>query len=163
MCAVPTDWDLSWRRVRFETLAAPLKKTATARERLDRLCALALGVRVWAIRVGATDVWAEAVPTFGFNLIILAQLRTAVDLELYAESNRRLVAQDVNQSTARKFLLGKLPAENRKAHVSEGLKAAGAPFVDNDQADAFAVANWGLSELAAPCLTDLLYKPEAAE
>jgi hypothetical protein len=158
MVAVGTDWDLNWRRVRACTLAVPLKKTATPREKLDRLRALALDVRVWAIRVGATKVWAESVPTFGWNLITLAQIRCAVDIELYREAG--LIPLDANQSSVRKFLLGKLPTSDRKACVSEALKAAGDPFEDDDQRDAFAVANWGLNKLGAPCLVHLLGEPE---
>ena len=157
MCAVPAGWDLNWRCVRFCTLALPLKRSATPREKLDRMRALALDVRIWATRVGATHVWAESVPTLGFNLITLAQLRFAVDLELYSEMG--LVTLDANQSSVRKFLLGKLPAKNRKACISEALKATDDPFDDDDQRDAFAVVNWGLSELGAPCMTGLLGAP----
>lgn len=66
---------------------------------------------------------------------------------------RGLVVDDANQPTVRKFLLGRLPKEDRKVWVSRMLWEAKAPFEDEDQCDAFAVANWGLSELGAPCLT----------
>ncbi len=158
MVAVPTDWDLNWRRVRFYSLEYKLKKTATARDRMDRLRALSLDVRTWAIRVGATKAWAEACPTFGHNIMVLAKLRCAIELELYRETN--LILEDAQQSSVRQFLLGRFPPCDRKAAVSEALKVAGDPFEDDDQRDAFAVANWGLSELGAPCFAHLLGTPE---
>lgn len=74
MVAVGTDWNLDWRAVRYCTLAAPLKRNATQRDKVARLRALALDVRVWAISMGITRAWAESVPTFGFNIVTLASV-----------------------------------------------------------------------------------------
>jgi len=158
MVCLDTTWDLDWRRVRFRTLACSLRK-ATPRERVERLRMLALDVRTWCIYTGATVVYAEAIPTFGFEIVTLAQLRTAVDMELYRENG--FVVESVQQNTARKLLLGRVPQKNRKQHVSEALKAQGDPFEDDDQRDAFAIANHALHVLGAPCLAGLLGEPEA--
>ena len=63
----------------------------------------------------------------------------------------------VNQSSARKTLLGKLPQKDRKQHVIEALKAAGADFEDGDQFDAFCAMNARLAELGIPHFQELLF------
>ncbi len=162
MVAIGTEWDLQWSRVKAKTLACSLRK-ATPRERIERLRMLAMDVRTWCIYVGATAVYAEAIPTFGYEMVTLAQLRTAVDLELYRETG--LVVQSIQQNTARKLLLGEgnVGQKDRKQRVADALKAQGARFEDCDQSDAFAIANYALHELGAPCFTKLLGERPAKE
>jgi hypothetical protein len=160
MVAIPSGWDLDMRRVERHRVGYELDRSSSPRDHLNRLRDLALDVRVFAIRVGASHVWAESLPTQrAFSVVSLAKLRCAVDLELYREVG--LVTQDAALSSSRKLLLGKCPAENPKQHVAEALRARGADFADDDaKTDAFTVANWGLNELGIPCLTQLLWSPE---
>jgi len=156
MAAVPPDWDLDWKHVQTHRVSCPLPRNATLRQQTDRLRSLALDCRVFAVRVGATHVWGEDLPTArAFNLVSLGELRGAVRLELLRECGLDL--HFAPQSSVRKFLLGRLPRKDRKAHVVEALKAAGANFGSDDECDAFAVANWGLSEIGAPCMAGLLW------
>lgn len=53
----------------------------------------------------------------------------------------------VPMQTARKLLLGRCPKQGAKVAVAEALRAAGARFEGLDESDAFAVLNWGMSEV----------------
>jgi Holliday junction resolvasome RuvABC endonuclease subunit len=152
LVAVPTDWDLRWSRVARATLGMELSKGASARELAMRRRALCDDVARWASRRNVTHVWFEAYPVMGrvFNVDKLAELG-GVFKDRLAEIG--LHPEPVSNTTARKLLLGKLPPSDRKAVVVEMLRLLGAGFDDPDQADAFAVANYGLSELGAPCIT----------
>lgn len=165
MCAVPASWDLDWRRVRFETLTYELRKDATIREQAARLRSLARDVRTWVIWAGATRIWIEQLPSYVpaktmHSLKKNAALHGVLMLELVDQVG--IEPAYVDETTARKFLLGRLPQKDRKAHVVEALKAADDPFEDDDQRDAFCCANWGLSELGAPAMANMLFR-EAAE
>lgn len=159
MVAVPSDWDLDWRRVKRISLGVSLPHDATTRQVTGRLRDLARDVRTWLIRVGASHVVAEDVPSHAaFSIVQLSELRGVLRLELLDQAGLDL--QFVNQSTARKLLLGKLPAKERKQHVVEALRAAGADFDDADQADAFCTVNAVLDDFEIPSLRNLLWQPE---
>ena len=153
---VPADWDLDWRRVERASFGVRLRKNATTREVTDRLRNITRDVRVWLIRMGATHVYIEDLPphTNGFSMVPLAELRGVVRLDLLDEA--KLDVAFVNQSSARKYLLGKLPAKERKQHVIAALKAAGADFDDGDQYDAFSTVNVRLDGHGVPSLKNLL-------
>ena len=53
----------------------------------------------------------------------------------------------VSEAQARKQLLGKLPPRDRKVVTARALYAAGAPFENDDECDAFVVAAFGLTEI----------------
>lgn len=55
-------------------------------------------------------------------------------------------------SQARKVLLGELPHKDAKLAVQHALYKHGATFKDDNETDAFTVANWALSETGAPCM-----------
>lgn len=163
MAAIPTRWDLRRELVRAKTLAMSLPKDATNRDHTRRYAALARDVRAWASHVKATRVWIEDVQHFPRNRmkqgIQLVELRAAVRLELERECG--LDVEFVASRETRTLLYGQdvprgLSEDVRKAWVLEPLLAIGLPLADHNQGDAFAVANWGLSELGAPCLAGLL-------
>jgi Holliday junction resolvasome RuvABC endonuclease subunit len=156
LVAVPGSWDLDWRRVTFASLGRDLPRGATAADRLHRVADLANDVCKFARLTRATHVVLEGQVARGraFNVPQLCELIGVIRHELLKQCG--LVAPLAPQSSVRKLLLGWLPAKERKAHVVEALKAAGDPFAYDDERDAFAVANWALHELAAPCLTGLL-------
>lgn len=64
-----------------------------------------------------------------------------------------IVLEPVNESTARKILLGKLPKKGRKKVTEDALVVAGAGFRNGDIADAFVIANFGLTEMGLTALT----------
>lgn len=152
LVAVPANWDLDWSKVRHITLGVSLTKLSTERERLERMQAIALDVRIWAVRVGATHAWIEDVPSGrAFNIPQLAELRGFIRSELSREC--RLFVERSNQSSARKLFLGKLPQKDRKTIVLQTLASMTSIFETPDEGDAFvSAANWGLSELGAPCV-----------
>jgi hypothetical protein len=156
MCAVPLDWDLDWTRVRTKVRGTKREKHESAAAHWSRLEQLAIDVRVFAVLVGATHVWAEGGITkigTGASLVALGELRSAVCLELKRECG--LIVETAHQSTIRSFFLGKLPPRDRKEVTCATLRSIAADVwanKSNDECDAFVVANWGLSELAAPCI-----------
>jgi hypothetical protein len=64
-----------------------------------------------------------------------------------------LVLHPVGEAQARRLLLGRLPPKDRKVAAQRALYAAGAPFANGDECDAFVVANFGLSEFGLTALT----------
>jgi len=152
LVAVPADWDCDWSKVQHITLGVSLTKLATERERLERMQALAMDIRVWAVRVGVTHAWIEDVPSGrAFNIPQLAELRGFIRSELMREL--RLFVERSNQSSARKLFLGALPQRDRKAVVVATVDSMTSVFDSTDEKDAFvSAANWGLSELGAPCI-----------
>jgi hypothetical protein len=114
------------------------------------------------VRHGATHVYVEDLPPHakGFSMVPLAELRGVFRLELLDQAGLDPVF--VNQSSARKHLLGKLPQRDRKASVIAALKAAGADFDDGDQYDAFSTVNLHLEALGVPHLQELAGPFQAA-
>lgn len=152
LVAVPVNWDLRWDRVQRQTLGLALPKGASQREYVERRRALCDDVARWASRRSVTHVWVEGYPMGGrlFNIDKLAELGGVLKDRMHELG---LYLEPVPEVTARKLLLGKLPPRDRKAVVVETLRQLGAGFDDADQADAFTVANYGLSELNAPFIT----------
>lgn len=155
---VPGTWDRDWRRVL--RLSFGRARVSGAREVTHRLRDVSRDVCRWLSDAGATHVFVEDLPTrAAFNIVPLAELRGVFRCELLERLG--LDPTFVNQSSARKLLLGKLPQKDRKAHVVEALKAAGASFDDADQFDAFATVNAGLPALGVPHLQELLFPFDA--
>ena len=158
LCAIPLDWDMRWEKLRCCTIPTSLPKSATDRARIERMQSIADRVRCFAVQVHATAVWIEDLPSGrAFNIPQLAELRGFIRAELARDLQLRLFVERANQSTIRKLLLGKLPPSDRKAAVAAVLDCMTAecpikPFANGDERDAFVVANYGLSELAAPCI-----------
>lgn len=150
LCAVPTDWDLRWERVVCTSLGINLEKGASAQDLVRRRRMLAEDVARWASRRNATHAWVEMYPMGGrvFNLDKLAELGGVVKDRL---ADIGLYVDPVAETTARKLLLGEAPP-GRKQMVFSLLQQMGGRFEDTDQADAFTIANYGLSELGAPCI-----------
>jgi hypothetical protein len=150
LCAVPAGWDRDFRQVRATTLEYKLPKTASAREQIARLRALALDVRRFADRVHATVLTAEDIPPHAkFSVVVLAELRAAVRFEL---TDHNYEVEFVNASDARRLLYGRdvprgLTPAARKAWLTDPVLRAGGRFDDHNQVDAFAIANWSLWEV----------------
>jgi hypothetical protein len=158
LVACPLDWDQDWSRLRTHTIKKSLTKAASERDRIERMQSIALEIRIMAVRWGVTQAWIEDLPTGrAFHIPQLAELRGFIRKELADDLQLRIFVERANQSTIRKLLLGKLPPSDRKAAVISVLDAMTAecpiqPFNTDDERDAFVVANYGLSELGAPCI-----------
>jgi hypothetical protein len=157
---VPGNWDRDWRRIERASFGRSLPKTAGVREITHRLRDVSRDVVRWIVSQGATHVFVEdALTHAAFNIVPLAELRGAFRVLLLEQAGIDPIF--VNQSSARKTRLGKLPTRDRKAHVIEALKAAGADFEDGDQFDAFCAVNDGLDELGVPHLQELCFPFDA--
>ncbi len=160
MVACPPSWDTSWDRIEaFETWQSKAHTHLVA-----RIDGLAAQVVRFCRDVNASEVWAEDLSSSqGYSIVVLGELRFGVRRALFRELGIDL--QFVSNSTARKLLLGWVPRDKRKEHLEEALKAAGAPFEDEHQRDAWCVLNWALNYYGGPCLTGLLgekpVKPKA--
>ncbi|HEY8947186.1 MAG TPA: hypothetical protein VIM73_23240 [Polyangiaceae bacterium] len=168
VCAVPLDWDLRPELVRAKTLGVSLSRGASVRDHTLRLMALARDVRTVLVYYGARHVAIEDIGHFGRSKaatgIELAELRGVIRVEL---EQIGIEPHFVGATDARTLLYGqdvprRLTPTNRKSWLFEPLKLCGLPLADHNQGDAFAVANWMLSEIGAPCLAGLL-APKAAE
>lgn len=153
MVAIPSDWDQDFKRVERETYKPPEGESVTARTGL-----VATRVADFVRRTGATHVYREDC-TYGPAIVKLNRLIGVVDERVLHWC--ALQTMEVVPYTARKLLLGSVPKGKgmAKLAVFEGLKSCGGQFTA-DEADAFAVANVGLSEQGLWCLSA---PPTAAE
>ncbi len=151
MVAIPEAWDQEWKALDHETF-----RTSTAGEssRTDTLIAIGTRVVDFCRRTEATHIYCEDYPRHlrSASVHTLAEVGGVVKARVREWTG--LDVTPVNLSDARKLLLGRLPkADIAKRVVFEGLISCGAHFEDDHQADAFCVANWGLSELGLWCLS----------
>jgi Holliday junction resolvasome RuvABC endonuclease subunit len=150
-CAIPRDWELGkWSDLRWTSLeTAPVE---TEHDRIVRIIKIVGHVREFALENRASDCFVEgyAFSARSSSVTKLAELggHARVEFLSYGRMLRTVVA-----SQARKLLLGKLPQKNAKVMVQQALYAHGAPFSNDDECDAFVVANFGLSELGLTALT----------
>lgn len=126
-----------------------LRKEASDAERARRTETIAARLVAFARSTGATKAFIEGY-AYGLKTSAhsLGELGGVVRLEL-VRAGVELVT--VPMQTARKLLLGKCPKQGAKVAVAEALRAAGARFEGLDESDAFAVLNWGMSEVGGYC------------
>lgn len=143
--AVPLDWDGDWSRDRACVVGEKLRRDATDAERARRTETIAARLVAFARSTGATKAFIEG---YACGLKTSAhsrgELGGVVRLELVRAG---IELTTVPMQTARKLLLGRCPKQGAKVAVAEALRAAGARFEGLDESDAFAVLNWGMSEV----------------
>lgn len=148
--AVPTWWDGEWDKVRSMVVGETLRRDASPAERARRTETIAARIAAFAECEGCSVAYVEQY-AFGNSQQAhsLGELGGVVKLELV---RRGIQLHTVPIPTIRKVLLGKVPRTGAKVAVMQALRAAGCPIGWSlDEADAFAVANWGLSELGGYC------------
>ncbi len=157
--ALPCSWAGDWTKLRclFATEAS-LSRGAAESERAIRLNTIAQKVVRFALDYEVTLAYVEDY-AFSRNNYDLGELRGVVRHELIRAGVPFLRC---NMGTARKLMLGKIPRGKgaAKAAVFRSLKEAGMPLFGPkdlwfDQSDAFAVMNFGLSELGGYCFAQL--------
>lgn len=160
VAVIPAAWDLDPRRAKAHTLGLDLKRDASPAERVERLEKLVNDVSECVRHYGVTHAWVES---YAFNQTSMAhslgEIGGAVKLDLYRRF--RIVVQTANQTRARHLVYGQLPPrgitdKQRKAWLLEPLRLAGLTLDDHNQGDAFVAVSFGLLELGAPALTNLL-------
>ncbi len=161
MVAVPTNWAGDWLKVRRHVVGMPLTKQATDMERALRTRWIADQVVRFALDYHCGVGWFESY-AFGKHTSshTLGELGGVVRIALVEAG---VIISTANMSTARKLLLGRLPARGSgvkvKDEVFRTLHSAGMPFgpaaTARDEADAFTCANLGLSEQGAYCFAQL--------
>lgn len=147
-CIIPEDWDLEAHRLVFGWIdGGSVKKTDPWRMHIERNMFLASQCVKAALDCEVTHVWMEMSLTRGaFN--VMPQARLAGYIEHALVSDCDLFPQLAHPSTVRKFLLGRLPTGKGMAKTAVfNVVRELAPISTTDEADAFAIANWGLSEL----------------
>lgn len=153
--SLPIDWNPgSWRTIDTMTIGQNLPKDASAFDaamRLVEICrAISRFVEKRAVKAIYVEDYAYGLSGQGRKMRI-GELGGAIKMTLLKDYD--LVVTPVNVMTARKYLLGKLPRANQAAAAMDGLKAMGAKFATSDEADAFVIANYGLSEQGQPGLS----------
>lgn len=155
--AVPLDWGQRWELVRAKSFGRPLGKHATRPELVELAAAIARDVTAWVDWVrGAYGAEQRKVcafiegflskGAFGHDRVI--RVASVVEHELRTLG---IYCQGVPIASARKLFLGRVPTGAKKM-INDVLAAQTDVLTDGDQRDAFVVANYGLSELGAPCL-----------
>ncbi len=157
VCFIPGDWEVfvhgevNWGALKTMTVGQDLKKDSSPEEKADRLVKIAGSISEWISETSVVFVEDYAYGMAGQSGMMLGELGGAVKYALRYDV--KLGVRPVNQSTARKFLLGKLPQKDRAAVVVAQLEEWGCPFATSDEKDAFTIANYGRTELGMPGLT----------
>lgn len=151
---IPHKWKLGdWKRLKTHVVGSNLLQEASQNDKLARLDLISLELVYFARANKVTHICVEQ---YAFSQKLtrahaLGELGGVVKLDLKRELG--IVAEPVVASSARKFLCGKLPQKDVKAFVIAQLKMMGANFKTDDEADAFVVANWCLSETGQVALS----------
>lgn len=159
---IPGDWDptkCDWNRLMYTRVGYPIAKPGKdgPELRARRILHIVTELMAWMglppKRVYVED-YAYGMAGGSASITGLAELGGALKFELI---RRGCVVDPVNQSTARKFLLGKLPPKDRAIAVHKVLEDCGCPWSregeGSDPGDAFVVANYARTELGLPALT----------
>ncbi len=154
---LPVDWEPSPRPwvMNYGHAGSSLSDVASAADKAMRLRSIVQEICSYVFDPGnkVVVVFCEdhAYGLAGKRGIQLAELHGAVK---YGLLRLGVVVIPVNVSRVRRLLLGKRGnAKGVKKEVFRRLKAAGAPFDSDDLSDAFAVANFGRSELGLSAMT----------
>jgi hypothetical protein len=135
---VPGDWDVPSFRIGYEAGKEDHTKHA------ERLHDIAVAAAQFVKAVRARHVYAEdAIPAMTGSKP-LTELAGAVKAEVWRTCGIGVVP--VNQSTARKYLMGKLPQKDRVLIVHQALKRLGCPWEDSDRGDALVIGSYGRTE-----------------
>jgi Holliday junction resolvasome RuvABC endonuclease subunit len=149
---IPAGWELGrWqdlKRLSFEPL-----EVASDRERYMRVGGIVARMIVFAREheVSYAGVEDYAFSKSSSSVTKLAELGGHARVEFLRRMG--LLLRPVAASQARRQLLGALPPKNAKILTQRALYAAGAPFANDDECDAFAVANFMLTELGLVALS----------
>ena len=151
-CYVPPGWEPGdWDSLEFVTAGFEVKgrDPAACARRLSVVANVMFEFVHWRVQQARSDELHVFLEDHAYGIgqsnIVTAELVGCVKRDLYERLG--IVALPVNQSTARKLLLGKLPPRERGSAVAVALKAAGWPHRGSDVGDAFVVANAGRSDL----------------
>jgi hypothetical protein len=145
LVAVPGDWGLDWRRVKRATLQT--KPGVPLVARAGALARDACRWIEWAARHGGLAVYIEGGLSRGGkgdSVRTQSRLIGVVEHELYRVFG--VVAEHAEQAAIRKLLLGFEPFRDKKHAVIGVLKQLTPTTWDPNEYDAFAAANYGLSQ-----------------
>ena len=161
---IPPAWELGdWNALRWMSYGEkpPNRKELSVleyeRARIERMARTARELVGFAdVNVAHGGVIRGYIENYGFNMggastHQLPELGGIVRYMFLRELD--VVLEPVAESSARKQLLGKLPKSDRKLAIELALAKAGAPFENNDVADAFTVGNLGLAMLGLTSLS----------
>ena len=141
----PAGWFPEWKYTEHATVKSEAVKTE--QQRVARYRAIAKQIRDYAWDWGVTHVVFEQ-HAFGKNTAQGYRIVEGTGVAKAALLASRIkVLEPVVVGQARKLLLGANPRVDPKGFVEECFKRLDGPFKNQDESDAGALANWGLSEL----------------
>jgi len=142
----------SWQGVRTATFGYGLPEGVSERDRIGRIVDIAQRVVAFVPRGAEVFIESLAFGRFtGSASSKLAGLTDVVKVALFMDKG--ILTQVVTAGQARKLLLGYGQGQDIKKQVEQRLRGAGAPVRNNNEADAFAIANYGRSELGLSALS----------
>jgi len=158
---IPPEWVLGdWASLRYASFVEPMPRRDSFAEplayekfRIERMARIAERVAEFVLKTpGVVRGFIEG---YGYTMggagaHSLAEFGGILRYWLVLRCG--LVVEPVQEASARKLLLGKLPKKDRKLAVQLAYGKAGAPF-NSDEADAMTVASWGMSEIGLTALS----------
>lgn len=163
---------LDWGRVEHVTIGESLEKSASARQRAERLVKLRRAAIAWLRRRSPTEVWFEGYPMGRgdlFGIQVVAEMGGSLRDALLTEFG--LAAESSPISSARSLFLGSLSKARLAAATQRLTKAQlrsmgiqksaiwceaqrmGCGLDTPDEADALVALNYGLHSRGLQCLT----------
>lgn len=157
---IPAGWELgAWGALAVESWPTddPPPGMSPERqqvERTERIDYVSQRVLAFVTRHRPTHLFLE---DYGFSrhsssVTALGELRGVVRRDLLRGFGKVPLPVPVS-AVRRVFFGGALPRSDAKVYVQQALYGAGAPFGNDDECDAYAVAAYGASELGLPVLT----------
>ena len=157
--AFPAGWDRATKDVRSMTVGTPLVK-ATGAQKIERIFNIVTAVvdfvresgRPCKVSGGVSAMPAVFIEGYAYSarsasVTQLAELGGAVRYALLRDLG--IIAREVPASSARLYLLGKLPRGKgtQKPAAVAGVRACGFEFGTVDEFDAWVITNFGLAEV----------------
>jgi Holliday junction resolvasome RuvABC endonuclease subunit len=150
-CLIPAGWTVGvWDELVYRSWVTTELEAPTPAERYERLIAISGAVCSFVVKCQPTAVYVEDYAFHAPRVVALAELGGVVRVDLFREG---YIAIPAPQATVRKRFLGKMPRSGAKEIIKNLLKENGAPFKNDDECDAFVVANYGRSESGMVAMT----------
>lgn len=157
MVAIPIGWNQDMSKVAVATCGYKLTNEATLSNQYLRYLQIAYDVLDFCVNHRARHIWIEdhAYTAPGAQSARTKEMTGCVKTKLFEEHG--LVAQTIQAAAARNVLLGRIPKQGKgktKIYVLRNVRRLPwTTYWNDDQCDAFTVANYGIMKAGGMAMT----------